>query len=325
VRHEPIGKRFRHRASGCQLRVRDRHTRGEAARRRRPLAAGGGRNHHGRHRLQLRRRRLHLLQRGAYRVGPLPQPRARLMAAVLLGGDTARLSHASAAELLSLLDPRASDRIHVSALRNRRVPDWIRLHRVLLLPEDETTVHDHIPITTPARTILDLAGTAPAADVEHAMIEAVRRRLTDRARIAELLERYPGKVGTPLLRDLLERADNPQLTRSEAERRLRELIRAAELANPMMNVRVEGYQVDAYWTKERVVVDVDGFALHSSHAAFQRDRRRDADLSAAGITVIRVTWHQLQAATARGRRPPRSNSGDGARTPRCAGLLTRTP
>jgi very-short-patch-repair endonuclease len=238
---------------------------------------------------QLRRHRLHVLHRGAYRVGPLPQPRARLMAAVLLCGDSARLSHASAAELLSLLDPRAADRIHVTGLRNRRVPDWIRLHRVQRLSEDETTLHDHIPITTPARTILDLAGAAPAADVEHAMIEAVRRRLTDRARIAGLLERYPGKAGTPLLRDLLERADNPQLTRSEAERRLRELIRTAELAMPMMNVRVEGYQVDAFWTKERVVVEVDGFALHSSHAAFQRDRRRDADLSAAGITVIRVT------------------------------------
>jgi very-short-patch-repair endonuclease len=242
---------------------------------------------------QLRRGRLHLLCRGIYRVGPLAQPLARQMMAVLLCGPTAHLSHDHAAALLGVLARRAPDRIAVTGLHSRRVPGWIRLHRVRMLPEDETTTHDHIPITSPARTLLDLAGSAPAAEVEHAMIETLRRRLAGEAQIAELLARYPRRAGTPLLRRLLERAGNPQLTRSEAERILRELIRSAEIAMPVMNVRVQGYQVDAYWREERVVVEVDGFALHSSHAAFQRDRRRDADLIAAGITVVRVTWHQL--------------------------------
>jgi very-short-patch-repair endonuclease len=215
------------------------------------------------------------------------------MMAVLLCGPTAHLSHDHAAALLGVLARRAPDRIAVTGLHSRRVPGWIRLHRVRMLPEDETTTHDHIPITSPARTLLDLAGSAPAAEVEHAMIETLRRRLAGEAQIAELLARYPRRAGTPLLRRLLERAGNPQLTRSEAERILRELIRSAEIAMPVMNVRVQGYQVDAYWREERVVVEVDGFALHSSHAAFQRDRRRDADLIAAGITVVRVTWHQL--------------------------------
>jgi very-short-patch-repair endonuclease len=242
---------------------------------------------------QIRRGRLHVIHRGAYRVGPLSQPRARLMAAVLLCGNTACLSHTSAAGLHGLLDPRAADGIHVSGLRNRRVPGWIRLHRVQHLPADETMTHDHLPVTTPARTLLDLAGAAAPADVEHAIIEAVRRRLADHAGIEELLRRYPRKPGARLLRGLLEQAGSPQLTRSEAERRLREIIRGAEIARPMTNVRVEGYEVDAYWPKERVVAEADGFALHSSNAAFQRDRRRDADFGAAGVSVIRFTWHQL--------------------------------
>jgi very-short-patch-repair endonuclease len=242
---------------------------------------------------QLQRGRLHYVRRGVYHVGPLPQPLSREMTAVLLCGDAACLSHGSAAALLGMLERRARDGIHVTALRNRRVPDWIQLHRVRRLAEDEATLHDHIPITTPARTLLDLAGEAPSADVEHAMIEAVRRRLTDRAAIARLIERHPARRGVPLLRELLERAENPQLTRSEAERRLREIIRGAELAAPRMNVRVAGYEVDAFWPKERVIVEVDGFALHSSHSAFQRDRRRSVDLSADGNTVLRITWHQL--------------------------------
>jgi very-short-patch-repair endonuclease len=242
---------------------------------------------------QVRRRRLHVLHRGVYRVGPLPQPRAQLTAAVLLCGATARLSHGSAAGVLGLLNARDSDGVAITALVNRRVPDWVQLHRVRRLPEDETTRHDHIPMTSPDRTLLDLAATAPAADVEHALIEALRRRLTDRDRILELVGRYPRKAGTRLLRHLLSLAGDSQLTRSKAERTLRDLVRLAELPVPEWNVRVEGYEVDAYWAQERVIVEVDGFALHSTHSAFQRDRRRDADLGAAGVTVMRVTWHQL--------------------------------
>jgi very-short-patch-repair endonuclease len=242
---------------------------------------------------QVRRRRLHVLHRGTYRVGPLPQPLGRVMAAVLLCGRAAHLSHGSAAALIGLRPVRASDNVAVTALTNRRVPGWVRLHRVRRLPEDETMVHERIPATAPARTLLDLAATANPADVEHALIEALRRRLTDRRRIGELISRYPGRAGTRLLRDLLALAGNSQLTRSEAERRLRELVRLADLPVPMSNVRVEGYELDAFWAQERVAVEVDGFALHSSHAAFERDRRRDADLGAAGVTVMHVTWHQL--------------------------------
>ena len=71
------------------------------------------------------------------------------------------------------------------------------------------------------------------------------------------------------------------------------LIRAAELPPPEVNARVGGFEVDFLWREQRLVVEVDGFRYHSSRAAFERDRRRDAALAAAGYRVIRVTWRQL--------------------------------
>jgi very-short-patch-repair endonuclease len=85
----------------------------------------------------------------------------------------------------------------------------------------------------------------------------------------------------------------PALTRSEAERRLLELIRAARLPEPEVNARIHGLEVDFLWRERNLVVEVDGYAFHSSRAAFERDRRRDAELATAGISVVRVTWRQI--------------------------------
>ena len=86
---------------------------------------------------------------------------------------------------------------------------------------------------------------------------------------------------------------NPSSRRSEAERRLLELIRAAGLPEPKTNVRVAGHEVDVFWPDLRLAVEVDGYAFHSTRAAFERDRRRDAALRVHGIEVIRVSWTQI--------------------------------
>jgi very-short-patch-repair endonuclease len=90
----------------------------------------------------------------------------------------------------------------------------------------------------------------------------------------------------------------PALTRSEAERRLLELIRTAELPAPETNARIAGYEVDFVWHAQRLVVEVDGYAFHSMRSSFERDRRKDAELIARGWRVIRVTWRQLTEAPA---------------------------
>jgi very-short-patch-repair endonuclease len=103
--------------------------------------------------------------------------------------------------------------------------------------------------------------------------------------------RYPNHRGVKALRHLTQ--DQPSLTRSEAERRLLYLVREAGLPLPQTNVRVAGLEVDFFWPELRLVVEVDGYAFHSSRAAFERDRRRDADLFAHGIDALRVTWTQI--------------------------------
>ena len=83
------------------------------------------------------------------------------------------------------------------------------------------------------------------------------------------------------------------MTRSEAERKLLALIREAQLPAPRTNVRVAGHEVDMYWPSQHLVVEFDGWSTHGSRRAFERDRRRDADLLLAGERVLRVTHRQL--------------------------------
>ncbi|MGH7502427.1 MAG: endonuclease domain-containing protein [Longimicrobiales bacterium] len=92
---------------------------------------------------------------------------------------------------------------------------------------------------------------------------------------------------------LIERGASPPLTRSAAEEHFLGLIRKAQLREPEVNMQVEGYEVDFVWRSERLVVEIDGRAFHSSDRSFESDRRRDGVLVAAGLRVMRVTWRQI--------------------------------
>lgn len=91
----------------------------------------------------------------------------------------------------------------------------------------------------------------------------------------------------------LGEGDGPSVTRSEAERRLLALLRRAQLKPSATNTKLAGHEVDVLFADQRLVVEVDGYAFHRTRAAFERDRRRDADLAAAGFRVVRVTWRAL--------------------------------
>lgn len=99
--------------------------------------------------------------------------------------------------------------------------------------------------------------------------------------------------GAGALRGLVGRQDGPSLTRSEAEELLLGLVRRAQLPNPRANALVGRYEVDMLWRSEGLAVEVEGYAFHSSPRAFERDRRRDAELPAAGLRLLRVTWRQI--------------------------------
>ncbi len=134
----------------------------------------------------------------------------------------------------------------------------------------------------------------PARDLARALEEAEVQRLVTRRQLAALLDRSRRRAGAGALRRALARYDTPALTRSEAERQMLELIRAARLPTPRTNTPVNGHEVDLLWPEHRLIVEIDGFTFHSTRTAFERDRARDQELQTAGYRVIRITWRQIQ-------------------------------
>jgi predicted transcriptional regulator of viral defense system len=243
----------------------------------------------------LKAKQLRRAHRGVYLVGPVLAPRAPEMAAVLACGGAGVLSHWSALALRQLQPVvNGAVPVEVSAIRgNRSGHRGVRVHRVRALRADEVTKLDGIPVTTVARTLYDLAGKAAPRELERALADALSRGLTSLAELRRVLERHAGQPGTRRLRALVEADVEPALTRSEAEARFVDLMRTAGLPLPAVNTSIAGYRVDFFWRAERFVVEVDGFAFHSSSTKFESDRRRDAELAAAGLRVVRVTWRQL--------------------------------
>lgn len=234
--------------------------------------------------------RLNRLHRGVYMAASLPAPLTAEMAAVLACGPTAVLSHHAAAALWGLRARRDGDiDVTVAGERPRRRPG-IRTHRARRL--EDRTVHQRIPVTTAARTLLDLAPLLPQAQFDRTLEEAQVQRLVTPPALDAVVVRS-GHRGAGHLRAALQRMREPALTRSEAEARLLALIRAAELPAPRTNTIVLGFEVDLLWPSQRLIIEVDGFAFHSTRRAFERDRVRDARLQAAGFRVIRVTWRQI--------------------------------
>jgi very-short-patch-repair endonuclease len=243
---------------------------------------------------RLRSGRLHPLHRGVYLVGHgVPPDGARELGAVLACGERAVLSHLSAAGLWRLpSSPQGAVDVTVWG-RRCDSKHGIRVHRVAALDRRDVRKLGGIPVTSPARTILELAAVVELRELERAVAEAEARRLTRRSEMVTLLARVGARPGAAVLRSLLAADTAPALTRSEAEERFLALIRAAELPTPEANIRLGPHEVDLLWREQGLVVEVDGFRFHSTRAAFERDRQRDAKLAAAGLRVIRVTWRQI--------------------------------
>ena len=234
----------------------------------------------------------HLMQRlhrRVYLLGAAPPTfRARMRAAALACGPGAAVSHRSAAAMWGLLSDKR-DLVDVTVTgRNPGPKPGIQIHRTRQL---DIRAIERIPITSPARTICDLAASESASVLERALNEArVLKLLTDK-QLQAAISRAPTRKGTKALRAALQQG--PSITRSDAERRLLKLIREADLPPPLTNVKLTGYTVDFLWPKSRLIVEFDGFAFHGHRQAFERDRRRDRTLIAAGYRVIRITWRQI--------------------------------
>jgi very-short-patch-repair endonuclease len=236
--------------------------------------------------------RLHPLYRSVYLVGhPAPAPLARELGAILACGVGSFLSHRTAGTRWGFL-AAADPPLEVVVRTDRRRRDFI-VHRVRRLELSDVTVRDGLPVTTPARTLLDLAQVLGPRPLQRALEEAERLRLVTRRGLAAELRQAAGRPGVATLASLVADGSEPALTRSEAEERMLALIRKGGLPTPRVNAKTAGHEVDFLWPDHGLVLEVDGYAFHSGRAAFERDRLRDADLAAIGLRVVRTSWRQL--------------------------------
>ncbi|MFL5894495.1 MAG: type IV toxin-antitoxin system AbiEi family antitoxin domain-containing protein [Thermoleophilaceae bacterium] len=240
--------------------------------------------------------RLHVIHRGVYAVGHRRLTNeGRWMAAVLAGGRDSVLSYDAGAAVWRI---RPVGRLmHVTSPREHERPG-MRFHRDRLDPEDVTT-KDGIPVTTPRRTLLDLAATLRPHDLEKAVREAQYLRLLTLPSFGDWLSSKGSRPGKPVLVRLVHRmTETPGITRKELELRFTQFIRRHDLPRPDLNALVEAaahrYEVDCLWRDQRVVVELDGYGSHGTRPSFESDRARDRRLQAAGWRVIRITWLQLE-------------------------------
>jgi very-short-patch-repair endonuclease len=242
--------------------------------------------------VRLRAGRLIPLHRGVYAVGHRQLRREGYwMAAVLVVGRSAVLSHREAAALHGFR-PANRARIDVSTVAKRTVPG-IEVHRVRSLDRADVTTVNGIPVTTVARTLVDLADVVPADHLAKALNEAERMRVFDLRAIQAASARTQGRTGpgpqrlATALQELEAQATT--LTRSPLEVAFQALIAQAGLEKPRTNAPINGREVDAYWPDHKLIVELDGWRFHNTRRDFQSDRERDRDLMAAGYRVVRFT------------------------------------
>ena len=218
------------------------------------------------------------------------------MAAVLAYGQGAITCRHTAAYLFGFL-PYPAGQPDVALIvpgRASKSRPGIHVHRVSFIHRRDHRLLGPIPVTSPARTLLDLAASASDSEFERAFDEAWFRGAVRMGQIGELVGRSTGRRGVAKLRALAAAEAAGERNRSEAEKRMARLIRAAKLPSPRPNARAGRFVVDFLWPEHRVGVELDGFATHGARARFEADRARDGELQMLGLRVVRVTWRQIR-------------------------------
>lgn len=241
---------------------------------------------------RIRSGRLHPVQRGVYAVGRRDLPRHGIwMAAVLSCGPEAVASDGTAATLWRICaEPPGEVHVSIPTGEVRRRPGIV-VHRRALAGRYVTRRHG-IPVTTPVRTLVDMAAVLSRAQLETAINEADKRDLVTPDAVLSELPRLAGRPGVAALRDTLDRATF-SLTDSQLERRFLPIARSAGLPRPRTGRRLHGFKVDFYWPELGLVVETDGLRYHRTPSQQARDRLRDQAHTAAGLTPLRFTHAQV--------------------------------
>jgi very-short-patch-repair endonuclease len=245
---------------------------------------------------------LRRIGRGVHALAGAPtSPRQRLLAATLLAGEGAVASHLAAAWVWGF-DGIHPDEIELSVPRARNprgVPG--RVHRVSdLLPVDVTLLGPQ-PITTPARTLLDIAARIPASSLEEAFDGARRRGQIYLPflewRLAEL--RRHGRAGIAAVEDLVRREHTSERAESWLESAFLRIVRDAFLPPPRVQVVKQPspggprLRLDAFYDDQHLVAEVNGHGSHATRRQRQADAERRARLVAMGLRVVDFTYEDV--------------------------------
>ncbi len=243
---------------------------------------------------RMRTGRLHAVARGVYAVGrPELSREGRWMAAVLACGDEAFLSHRSAAALYGIGEERGGIVELSVRRRGEHHRDGIKVHTRPSLPSHDVGTFARIPVTSPARTLIDCAAIVGPRTLERAVNEADKRDLVNPEALRRALERYAGEPGVKALRRLLDR-DTFLLSDTELELLFRPIAAVAGLPQPLTKTWVNGFEVDFYWPDLRLVVETDGWRYHRTPSAQSRDALRDQTHTASGLTTLRFSHWQVK-------------------------------
>jgi very-short-patch-repair endonuclease len=226
---------------------------------------------------------------GVYAVGHVPAlPHDRAYGALLACGPKSVLSHGSAATLYGIY--RRWDMPFEVTVPTKRRPRGVRMHRAKLTRRDISR-HDGVRVTSPARALLDMAPR---------LTEKQRRRAFNKLRLShnlteeqlrDVLERFPRHPGARRLRALA--GIHRGATRSRLEDKFDDFCERWSLGRPRLNEKIDGREVDAFFPKERLIVEVDGYDVHSGRVSFEDDRDRDADMLALDLPTVRVTEERM--------------------------------
>jgi hypothetical protein len=240
---------------------------------------------------RIRLGRLHRVFSGVYHVGtPAVNPLERAAAAVLACGDHAALSHASAMTHWGFW--RYWDEpFEVTLPRGQRRPKGIRIHRSSILEPDDVTEHHEIPVTKPARTVFDIAPRLTGRTLDRTVNNALHTIYLTRGHLAEQLQRHPTHPAASRMLPFVVTKDGP--TRSDWERAFPAFCERWGLPRPLMGYKIGRRTIDAFWEKERIIVELDSIEFHLDRFAFVDDRSRDKDHLALRLHTVRVVWEEM--------------------------------
>jgi len=243
------------------------------------------------------------VRRGVYSLGHRPVGNyGKWMSAVLSCGPDAVLSHRSAAALWGILkwngpveviSPYSGKRRQERLDPTHLTPPAVRRPSTWRYDTDCTEVNG-IPVTSIARTFIDLAAVLDEDRLSVALNEATRRELVNINEMRAAVASARGRKGIGNLRKLLAKW-HPEavLTRSELENRFLDFLRRYGFPKPAVNQNVAGYEVDFYWEMVELIVELDGREFHDTDRGFEVDRDRSAQLELSGRRVLRLTWSMI--------------------------------